>query len=159
MTILDSVFARERPWVHVLAESAADGLHAVRLPDSALVVHLDGMRMLDVDELFDQFASSFRFPEYFGRNWPAFDECINDLKWLPARAYLVIIDNAEHLLARAPLDRPTLIRNVHDAGRRWANSFALGEEWGGGEVPFNFVLVCPDNQQVTLRSAVSEALR
>jgi hypothetical protein len=29
-----------------------------------------------------EFAASFQFPYYFGENWPAFDECINDLSWL-----------------------------------------------------------------------------
>ncbi|MCO1577891.1 barstar family protein [Crossiella sp. SN42] len=159
MNRCEAVLSPGRPWVHVLTRSEAGGPRTVHLPDSGLVVQLDAKKMTDVDELFDQFADGFRFPTYFGRNWSAFAECINDLEWLPAHAYLVIIDNADRLLLDAPLDRPAFIRNAHDTGKRWANSFALGEERGGGEVPFNFVLVCPEDQQAKLSSAVEEALR
>lgn len=39
--------------------------------------------MDSVDRLFDVFSETLRFPDYFGRNWDAFNECIRDLCWLP----------------------------------------------------------------------------
>ena len=44
------------------------------------------LHQLDVDlhgvctsvELHDRLASTFSFPDYYGRNWDAFDECIAD---------------------------------------------------------------------------------
>lgn len=37
----------------------------------------------DVDSLFDALSEVMQFPDYFGRNWDALDECICDLCWLP----------------------------------------------------------------------------
>ncbi|MEV0005500.1 barstar family protein [Micromonospora sp. NPDC050980] len=57
------------------------------------VARLDGAAMTDVDGVFEQFSDALRFPSYFGWNWPAFSECLQDLHWLAARRYLVLIEN------------------------------------------------------------------
>jgi hypothetical protein len=51
---------------------------------------------------FDEVGAALQFPYYFGENWDAFDECINDLTWLPAQEYILIISNAEQLLMNDP---------------------------------------------------------
>src|SRR5262245_6192975 len=72
------------------------------------------------EALLRELAQRLRFPEYFGANWDALDECIGDLSWLPdgpvvvrhsdiplggdvarSRIYLSILSDAVH--ARNPL--------------------------------------------------------
>lgn len=96
--------------------------------------------MRTLEGLFREFVRGFKFPEYFGWNWPAFDECIRDLSWFPAKAYLVIIRHADELLAAEVSELATFRRLLEVAARYWAHAFALGPEWGGGEVPFNLAL-------------------
>ena len=37
------------------------------------------------------FADKLQFPGYFGWNWDAFEECLNDLSWLPAGKGVAIV--------------------------------------------------------------------
>ena len=62
------------------------------------------------------------------------------LEDLPALGYLVVIDAGMDVLIDEPLDLPTFMRHLKIVGQYWARSFALGPQWGGGEVPFNTVL-------------------
>ena len=43
------------------------------------VAHLDGSRCRRNRQFFDTIAESLEFPDYFGHNWNAFDECFRDL--------------------------------------------------------------------------------
>jgi RNAse (barnase) inhibitor barstar len=46
---------------------------------------VDGAAMGDRAELFNEFAAGCDFPDWFGRNWDAFADCLGDLSWLPPR--------------------------------------------------------------------------
>ena len=83
----------------------------------------------------------FAFPEYFGRNWAAFEECIKDLSWLPAVSYLTVVVNFHEVLADDADERDVYLRTIASAGEAWGRSFALPPEWGGREVPFNTILI------------------
>jgi RNAse (barnase) inhibitor barstar len=39
----------------------------------------------DKNALFSWYAETLHFPEYFGNNWDAFDECLCDLSWIKER--------------------------------------------------------------------------
>ncbi|MFI8103269.1 barstar family protein [Streptomyces sp. NPDC086023] len=43
------------------------------------VRELSANRLLDVGELFQEFSDKFSFPAYFGRNWDAMVDCLDDL--------------------------------------------------------------------------------
>jgi RNAse (barnase) inhibitor barstar len=49
------------------------------------------------DELLDQIAIGLRFPEYFGRNWDALDECLRDLHWIEAMRIVIVHDSLPSL--------------------------------------------------------------
>lgn len=62
------------------------------------------------EELHHLLASAFHFPDYYGHNWDAFDECIRDVE-LPAS---VEIAGLEALRARLPRDADLLQQCVRD---------------------------------------------
>jgi RNAse (barnase) inhibitor barstar len=42
----------------------------------------------------DRCAVEFSLPSYFGHNWDALQDCLNDLSWVPtASGYLVVYDH------------------------------------------------------------------
>jgi len=45
-----------------------------------------GAKMRTTARLFDEISAAFQFPCYFGENWDALDECLNDIDWLPGDA-------------------------------------------------------------------------
>jgi len=55
--------------------------------------------MTKVDALDNECSAVLQFPWYFGENWPAFDECIRDLSWLPADVYTLIITDSLAVLS------------------------------------------------------------
>jgi len=54
------------------------------------VVTINGSRIRDKETFLEEFARELKFPDYFGENWDAFEECIMDLAWLHAEGVLLI---------------------------------------------------------------------
>ena len=48
----------------------------------AYVSYLRGKKCKTEDDFLTEVAASFQFPDYYGENWPAFGECIQDLEWI-----------------------------------------------------------------------------
>jgi hypothetical protein len=57
-----------------------------------------GKKCRGTRSLFHEFSAVFQFPCYFGENWSAFDECINDLEWLPSDSYGLFIGHADKIM-------------------------------------------------------------
>jgi barstar (barnase inhibitor) len=64
------------------------------------------------------------FPDYFGHNWDAMEECLADLEWLPAKAYILLITNAEDVLPDDEEEYETFLEILRDAGEAWGNGQA-----------------------------------
>lgn len=150
-----NLLEKDPPWLHALPDRVeSEIIEAVAGNRDVLLRVIDGESVQDVDSLFSAMAREFNFPDYFGENWPALNECIRSLSWLPARAYLLLIRNSGSLLKDSAPDRAVFMKVMRDAGRRWANAFALGDEWGGGDVPFNVVFLCPENELATTEGEI-----
>lgn len=108
---------------------------------------LRGWKMRTVDQMFDEVGAALQFPYYFGENWPAFDECLNDLQWLPAPAYLIVIVSTEQLLSSAPEpDFGVFFKNLKRATEEWPNPGEFPGNEGRPSRPFHVLLqVAPDD--------------
>ncbi|MGC5033917.1 barstar family protein [Micromonospora sp. DT229] len=151
MPNFDDLWTTSQPRMHVLSDSTdLDSLRRSVPASGGVVVELDGGLMRTAKAFFAEFFREFRFPEYFGWNWAAFAECITELPGCPAHAYLLVIEQANLLLVDSPADREIFFRLIKDVSSEWANSFGLGPEWNGGEVPFNVALLCSDEARMQL---------
>jgi hypothetical protein len=73
-------------------------------------------------------AAALQFPPYFGENWNALDECLTDLDWLPADAYVLVILDAVLLLDQeAPEERRTFWKILNQAAQAWGRP--VGGQW------------------------------
>jgi RNAse (barnase) inhibitor barstar len=46
------------------------------------------------DQLLKDIATALAFPEWFGQNWDALEDCLTDLSWNQGLGYVLIFDNA-----------------------------------------------------------------
>lgn len=59
----------------------------------AYTSYLRGKRCATEDDFLIEVSASFQFPFYYGENWPAFDECIQDLEWLKFSKIFILFDD------------------------------------------------------------------
>lgn len=76
---------------------------------------VEGARAGDARGLLAAVAAALDFPDYFGGNWDALDECLADLRWLSGPATLVF-RSAGQVLKDEPESRLVLLRILVDAG-------------------------------------------
>jgi hypothetical protein len=135
------------PWVYVADTDGQEFGEVLGLlrEQGYVVADLDCSRMLNLDQLFDAFAEVAEFPDYFGRNWPAFDECLADLEWLPGTGYVFVLRSVLRLLEQEPAERAAFWRIVAKVAAEWSEPVSLGEWWDRAGTPFHFVLELPDN--------------
>lgn len=67
----------------VLDAARARGLHVVRI---ALSARTDKPRLLRA------LAAALDFPEWFGGNWDALEDCLTDLSWIRSGGYLILLE-------------------------------------------------------------------
>lgn len=74
----------------------ADAVYKIVYSEShsgAYVSYLRGKRCQTEDSFFKEISASFQFPDYYGENWDATDECLCDLEWLAFSKIIVVIDD------------------------------------------------------------------
>jgi hypothetical protein len=104
-----------------------------------------GRKMRTVDGLFTEMAAALQFPYYFGENWPAFDECLADMDWLPMNVGIVIVvlEPGDVLAGAADVDLEVLVRTIAHAADTYSQPIESGEWWDRPAVPFHVVLQSP----------------
>jgi hypothetical protein len=99
-----NVLGIEPPYLIALTGGKSEiGEYVHRTMDSAtrlVVKTLNGRRMKDRPSTMDEMAAELEFPSYFGKNIPALSECLQDLEWLPADAYLLLLYDAASVLSK-----------------------------------------------------------
>ena len=124
MTHNDLLRDPARSGVYRLPETAA-WVSQVSATDYA-VWRVDLAKVRSKSSLLAALATALDFPDWFGHNWDALQDCLTDLSWRPAPGYVVVLENCEGLAASAPEAFETTLEVFRHAARWWA----------GEQVPF-----------------------
>ncbi|HJT19823.1 MAG TPA: barstar family protein [Nitrospira sp.] len=145
-SLLSHLQAAKPPWVSLLV--IKEGQRAEKLfslPEGFRVSLLKGTKCSTAAGLFAEFARVMRFPDYFGHNWDALEECLADLEWLPAKGYVLLMTDSEQVLQDDEEEYATFIEVLSDAGEAWASGQA-GMEAQPAK-PFHVLLVVSDRKK------------
>jgi hypothetical protein len=99
-------------------------------------VSLAGIRTKD--DLFERLAAKLEFPQYFGGNWDAVQDCLRDLSWFDADGHVLLFEDFS-LLPAAELG--TLLEVLAQSARDWA---AAGEPFFAAFIDAEAKLALPD---------------
>jgi RNAse (barnase) inhibitor barstar len=69
-----------------------------------------------------QIAETLRFPDWFGANWDALADCLNDLSWWPSPGYVVVLEHASEWRAQDRESFDTVLEIFGEAAVRWAET-------------------------------------
>ncbi len=72
--------------------------------------------------LFLTISRQLRFPDYFGHNWNALDDCMRDLAWIPAAHVVVEFKHLPVLAEQSPQLHATLVESLDMWRDHWSTS-------------------------------------
>ena len=81
--------------------------------------HIDGGKINRKEQLMNAAATAMSFPDHFGNNWDALEECLTDLEWVDADGYMIYYDHIDGLLTTHPDQFETLVEVLRDAVQSW----------------------------------------
>ncbi len=81
--------------------------------------YINGKKVDDKQTFLMAAGQAFAFPEYYGRNWDAFEEMVNDLNWVAAIGYFVLYDDVYRFAAAQPEDWQTALSIFESACGNW----------------------------------------
>lgn len=104
---------------------------ATMLDFAVVAINLDNAR--DKPSLLDAMAEGLLFPDWFGGNWDALADCLNDLSWRPADGYVLLLEHVGEWHAADPASFDTLLEIARDAA----------DDWSRHGVPFWVLVLVP----------------
>jgi hypothetical protein len=125
LTLTAYLESTKPPWTSLLVVTAgkrADSL--VRPPTEFASKIIQGAKCQTTAGLLTECARALDFPDYFGHNWDALEECLIDLEWLPAKGYILLITDAGCVLPDDEEEYETFLEILRDAGEAWGTGQA-----------------------------------
>jgi RNAse (barnase) inhibitor barstar len=83
------------------------------------IFSVDGTGLNSKEELLSRLSQAMKFPSYFGSNWDALEECLNDLEWLPAKGYVIQFKNADNFIKRYTSDFEVFTQIIESVSSSW----------------------------------------
>ncbi|QHZ46487.1 barstar family protein [Bacillus sp. NSP9.1] len=160
MKMLDGILMLQEPYIHLLVgeqesfdEIAEKNSYATNNESEVFLTVIEGNNCITPEHLMKEFAKKLKFPNYFGENWAAFDECINDLDWLDSEKYVLFIRNSDKLLLQNE-EFNVFVDILNSAINEWVS----GREYDSfptPPTPFHVVLHCEKENEEKLDSILS----
>jgi len=125
LTLTPYLQSTKAPWTSLLVVKTGQRPESlVRLPTGFALKVIKGAKCQTIAGLLTECARALDFPDYFGHNWDALEECLADLEWLPAKGYVLLITDARCVLPDDDEEYETFLEILRDAGEAWGSGQA-----------------------------------
>jgi RNAse (barnase) inhibitor barstar len=74
----------------------------------------------ETGEVLARFKEALKFPDWFGGNWDALNDCLTDFSWRKAPGYLLVVEKPGDFRAAGDDDFDTLIGILSDVSASWS---------------------------------------
>lgn len=85
----------------------------------AQVVYIRSEYCKSFSQFFHEIATALRFPNYFGMNFNAFDDCITDLEWLKFNSIFIVLDDFSKMFNGNSSDQDAVCYHLRLAMEYW----------------------------------------
>ena len=125
LTLSTYLQSTKAPWSSLLVVKAGQRAESlIHAPDGYKLKVIKGAKCQTTAGLLSEFARALNFPDYFGHNWDALEECLADLEWLPAKGYILLLTDAAQVLPDDEDEYETFLEVLSDAGEAWGSGQA-----------------------------------
>lgn len=125
LTLTAYLQSTKAPWTSLLVVKAGQRPESLmRLPTGFALKVIKGAKCQTIAGLLTECARALDFPDYFGHNWDALEECLADLEWLPAKGYVLLVTDAGCVLPDDDEEYETFLEILRDAGEAWGSGQA-----------------------------------
>jgi RNAse (barnase) inhibitor barstar len=132
------------PWSSLLLVPAGrTPVSLVKPPAGFALRQIHGKKCGTAAGVFNEFSRALDFPDYFGHNWDALEECLADLEWIPAKGYVLLVTEAQAVIPEDEEDYETLLEVLSDAGEAWSK----GQTADGRRAPFHVLFAVSQHEK------------
>ena len=82
---------------------------------------LDGAEIRSKERFLNHAAAVLSFPDYFGNNWDAFEDCLTDMSWHETDGFVVLYDNVDTFAQNSPDQFKVALEIFRDIIEFWRN--------------------------------------
>ena len=146
LSLSTHVQSTKAPWTSLLVLKTGQRAESLLpAPQGFVIKVLKGSKCRSRAALFAEFARVLAFPDYFGHNWDALEECLADLEWLPASGYVLLLLDADQILPDDEEEYETFLEVLSDAGEAWGS----GQTASGSKraKPFHVILAVAEKDR------------
>lgn len=86
---------------------------------SNYIVEIDCRKCLNKQQLLKEVSEKLQFPNYFGENWDALEECLVDLSWLEFNRIVLIFSEVNQLMLNDDESLAIFIEIIVDVVKNW----------------------------------------
>jgi hypothetical protein len=80
---------------------------------------LNGSKIRDKQTFLEQIARVMKFPDYFGKNWDALNDCLTDLPRTSEKGFILLFESAEQFIKTSPKEWEVAVDILNTAIQFW----------------------------------------